>query len=147
MDLFIQNEQEMQMGKFYADIETAILKVLNIEGHFENVEVSLTFVTNEQIRELNREYRGIDHETDVLSFPIDDSFDVDGPLLLGDIVISVEKAVEQAADFGHSLKREILYLVVHSMLHLLGYDHIEETDAVVMRALEKKIMNELRVYK
>lgn len=147
MDLFIQNEQKMQVDEFYADIEKAILTVLKTEQHSENVEVSLTFVTNEHIRELNRDYRGIDHETDVLSFPIDDSFEVDGPLLLGDIVISVEKAVEQAADFGHSLKREILYLVVHSMLHLLGYDHIEETDAVVMRALEKKIMNELKVYK
>lgn len=147
MDLFIQNEQKMQVDEFYADIEKAILTVLKTEQHSENVEVSLTFVTNEHIRELNRDYRGIDRETDVLSFPIDDSFEVDGPLLLGDIVISVEKAVEQAADFGHSLKREILYLVVHSMLHLLGYDHIEETDAVVMRALEKKIMNELKVYK
>lgn len=147
MDLLIQNEQKIEVDEFYSDIEKAILTVLKIEQHSENVEVSLTFVTNEQIRELNRDYRGVDHETDVLSFPIDDSFELDGPLLLGDIVISVEKAVEQAEEFGHPLKREILYLVVHSMLHLLGYDHMEEADAVVMRGLEKQIMKELKVYK
>lgn len=147
MDLIIENEQEIMMDEFSEDIEKAILTVLNIEHHSINVEVSLTFVTNSQIRELNRDYRGIDRETDVLSFPIDDSFDLDGPLLLGDIVISVEKAVQQAEEYGHTLKREILYLVVHSMLHLLGYDHIEEEDAEVMRGLEKKIMNELKVYK
>lgn len=147
MDLLIQNEQKLEVDEFYSDIEKAILTVLNMEQHSENVEVSLTFVTNERIRELNRDYRGMDRETDVLSFPIDDSFEVEGPLLLGDIVISVEKAVEQATDFGHSLKREILYLVVHSMLHLLGYDHMEESDATLMRASEKKIMNELKVYK
>lgn len=147
MDLFIENEQKIPVDEFAEDIERAVLTVLNMEQHSLNVEVSLTFVTNSHIRELNRDYRGIDRETDVLSFPIDDSFDVDGPLLLGDIVISVEKAVEQAEEYGHTLKREILYLVVHSMLHLLGYDHIEEEDAVVMRRLEKKIMNELKVYK
>ena len=147
MDLLIQNEQKLEVDEFYSDIEKAIVTVLKTEQHSENVEVSLTFVTNELIRELNRDYRGMDHETDVLSFPIDDFFEVDGPLLLGDIVISVEKALEQAQDFGHSLKREILYLTVHSMLHLLGYDHMEESDAVLMRASEKKIMNELKVYK
>lgn len=147
MDLFIENEQHIAIDEYLEDIEKTVLTVLNVEKHSLNVEVSLTFVTNSRIRELNRDYRGVDRETDVLSFPIDDSFDLDGCLLLGDIVLSVEKAMEQAEEYGHSLKREILYLVVHSMLHLLGYDHMEEQDAVLMRSLEKKIMNELRVYK
>ncbi|HBI52821.1 MAG TPA: rRNA maturation RNase YbeY [Ruminococcaceae bacterium] len=99
------------------------------EGYTGDFEVSLTFTDNAGIREVNRKYREIDRETDVLSFPMTDEgedFTVDpetGCFMLGDIVISLEKALTQAEEYGHSFKREVAFLTVHSMLHLLGYDH------------------------
>ncbi len=99
------------------------------EGYKGNFEVSLTFTDNVTIREINNEYRGIDRETDVLSFPMTDegeNFTVDpetGCYNLGDIVISLEKAIAQSEEYGHSFEREVAFLTVHSMLHLLGYDH------------------------
>lgn len=109
--------------------------------------VDVTFVSNSKIREYNSKFRGIDRETDVLSFPLGgESFDVDpdtGAILLGDIVISLEKAAEQAGEYGHSFEREVGFLTVHSMLHLLGYDHIDESEGDVMRAHEKIILNKL----
>ena len=114
--------------------------VLELE-HFEgSAEVSVRFVDNEQIRELNKEYRNIDRETDVLSFPLGENgvYDINhdtGAKLLGDIVISMEKAMEQAELYNHPLQREIGFLTVHSMLHLLGYDHVNG-------GLEKTIMRE-----
>lgn len=102
--------------------------VLEYEGFDELAEISVSFVDNESIRELNAEYRDKDSATDVLSFPLgeDGVYDVNeetGALLLGDIVISMERAMEQAEMYGHSLEREMGFLTVHSMLHLLGYDH------------------------
>lgn len=100
-----------------------------------DAEISLTFTDNEGIREINRDYRNIDRATDVLSFPmlefgedeIDADFETeDGLVLLGDIVISVERAREQAAELNHSLRRELAFLTAHSMLHLLGYDHVDD---------------------
>lgn len=106
----------------------------NEECNFD-AEISFTFTDNEGIREINRDYRNIDRPTDVLSFPMlefcDDETDVEyetenGLVLLGDIVISVERAKEQAQEFGHSLRRELAFLTAHSMLHLLGYDHVDD---------------------
>lgn len=102
--------------------------VLVMEKFPDDAEVSVTLVDNERIHELNKQYRNIDKETDVLSFPlgVDGVYDmnlVTGEAELGDIVISLEKAMEQAERYGHSLDREVGYLTVHSMLHLLGYDH------------------------
>lgn len=109
------------------------------EGYHGNFEVSVTFVDNEGIRAINKQYRGIDRETDVLSFPMTDAgedFTVDpesGCNVLGDIVISLEKAVSQAEEYGHSFGREVAFLTVHSMLHLLGYDHeTSEEDEKIM---------------
>lgn len=99
------------------------------EGYSGDFEVSLTFTDNAGIRKINREFRGIDRDTDVLSFPMTDegeefTFDPETECFnLGDIVISLEKAVAQAEEYGHSLQREVAFLTVHSMLHLLGYDH------------------------
>ncbi len=107
----------------------------------------MSFVDNEEIRELNREYRGVDRETDVLSFPMEDEFLVGGPILLGDIIISLEKALEQSVDFGHSLYREVAYLTAHSMFHLLGYDHMKEEEKNIMREKEKEIMRRLKIFK
>ena len=107
----------------------AVLKLEEFEGP---AEISVTFVNNLQIQELNKQYRDKDVPTDVLSFPMGEggSYNVDpttGAQILGDIVISMEKAVEQAERYGHSMQREVGYLTAHSMLHLLGYDH-EEAD-------------------
>ncbi len=109
----------------------------------ENAEISLTFVSKEEIRELNNQYRGIDNHTDVLSFPLIEDFDEvdpDDEYMLGDVVICLEKAREQAEEFGHSEAREIVYLFVHSVCHLLGFDHMEEDEKQEMRTREEEVM-------
>lgn len=124
----------------------AVLRMEKFEGP---AEISVTFVNNEQIHELNRQYRGKDMPTDVLSFPMGENgvYDVNhdtGAKILGDIVISMEKAVEQAKRYDHSLEREVGYLTAHSMLHLLGYDHeTSGLDRVRMREKEEQIMTQL----
>ena len=123
--------------------------VLLLEGFAGSAEISVRFVDNEMIRVLNAEYRNIDRETDVLSFPLGDNGVYDqnpdtGAYVLGDIVISVQKAMEQAEEYGHSLEREIAYLTVHSMLHLLGYDHVDGgLEAVRMREKEEQVLSQL----
>lgn len=125
---------------------TAVLVNENFSG---SAEVSVRFVNDDEIRQLNLKYRQKDSSTDVLSFPlgIEGVYDINndtGAQLLGDIVISVERAVEQADRFGHSLQREIAYLTVHSMLHLLGYDHEEGGIAQVrMREKEETALTQL----
>ena len=110
-------------------IRRAILATLDYEGFEFDTEVSVTFCDNEYIKVLNNEYRKKDSATDVLSFPMYDIDELesetnpDGSVSLGDIVISLERAAEQANELGHSLKREVAFLVIHSTLHLLGYDH------------------------
>lgn len=124
----------------------AVLKLENFEG---SVEVSVTLVNNAQIRELNAQYREKDSVTDVLSFPMGENgvYDIDpntGAKLLGDIVISMETAIEQADRFGHSLQREVGYLTAHSMLHLLGYDHEDNgLQRMRMREKEEQVMTQL----
>jgi probable rRNA maturation factor len=124
----------------------AVLVNEKFEG---SAEVSVSFVTNEEIKQLNNQYRGKDVETDVLSFPLGENgvYDVNeatGAYLLGDIIISVEKAVEQAATFGHTLQREMGFLTVHSMFHLLGYDHEKGgLESVIMREKEENVLAEL----
>ena len=126
-------------------------------------EVSVIYVDNESIREINEETRGIDKATDVLSFPMLDydhgkvfkdcyvgyefsQIDLnEGNLVLGDIVLSLERAKEQSEDFGHSFQREVCYLIIHSILHLLGYDHMEEDEKKVMRAREEEILSEFEI--
>ena len=124
-------------------------QVLDFE-HFDGpAEISVTFVDNNRIHELNKEYRDKDSATDVLSFPLGENgeYDIDednGCKLLGDIVISMERAMEQAELYGHSLQREVAYLTVHSMLHLLGYDHeAGGLEAVRMREKEEAVLIQL----
>jgi probable rRNA maturation factor len=128
-------------------IETAVETVLKAENQSGNYEVSVSFVSSEEIRELNRDYRNVDSETDVLSFPMDDDDEFDGVIILGDIVLSTQRIIEQANEFGHSLEREMIYLTVHSMLHLLGYDHMITSEKEEMRQREKEIMKELQLFK
>ena len=123
--------------------------VLLYEEFKEPAEVSVTFVDDERIHSLNKEYRDVDSSTDVLSFPLGENGVYDknndtGALLLGDIVISIPTAVRQAKTYGHSLQREIGFLTVHSMLHLLGYDHVNGgMEEVRMREKEERVLTEL----
>lgn len=157
MNLFFLDEE----NKLTDEIKALMLKAFHIalRNEFNEdeidlekfpIEVSVSIVTNDEIQTLNKEYRNIDKATDVLSFPQfaskEDFFenineDVDN--LLGDVVISHEKAAFQAEEYGTGLTREIVYLFVHSIFHLLGYDHMEEDEKKVMRAREDSVMEEL----
>lgn len=115
---------------------------------FERAEISVSFVDANEIRELNREYRGVDSVTDVLSFPQYEKkeyFPSYGTICMGDVVICSEQALLQADDFGHSPEREILYLFVHSIFHLFGYDHMEDDEKQEMREKEESVMGKIGV--
>ena len=145
------------------ELKKVMLCALKEEEVEVPTEISLVFVDNEEIREINNDTRNIDRETDVLSFPMLDyedkkvfkemyknyDFDVtykDGEdIVLGDIVLSLEKALEQSKEYNHSFQREASYLVVHSVLHLLGYDHMVEEDKIVMRRREEEILEKLNI--
>lgn len=108
----------------------------------KKVEFNIIFIDNKRIHEINKEYRGVDRPTDVISFALEDHEDIKlETRVLGDIYISIEKAREQAEEYGHSLKREISFLAVHGLLHLLGYDHMNEEDEKVMFELQDKILD------
>lgn len=110
----------------------------------ENPLLNIVIVDNKRIQEINKEYRDKDAVTDVISFAFEEVDDVsyDDMRFLGEIYISYERCVSQAEEYGHSIKREFSYLAVHGLLHLLGYDHMNEEDKKVMRALEEEILNE-----
>lgn len=149
MEIIVDNRQdkikvsEDLLGK----INDIIVETLYYEGYDDNYEVSLSFVDNEEIHELNREYRGVDRATDVLSFPLlTDEFDVEiEEESLGDIVISLERALEQSEEYDHSFEREVCFLVCHSMFHLLGYDHDTEENTKDMRKREEDVLNKLNI--
>ena len=116
-----------------------VVKKLDIENAIFNI----IFIDNKEIRDINREYRNVDRETDVISFALEDNMDVvyDDFRLLGDIYISYEKAIEQAETYNHSVKREVFFLATHGILHLLGYDHMEEEDEKVMFGLQNELLD------
>ena len=161
MDVLFENNTKEEVN--YKLIENVISEALKYEGVSDNTEISVTIVDNEEIRKINNKFRNIDRATDVLSFPmldypnkkffkdfyIDYNFDetfLDGDeLVLGDIVLSLERALEQSEEYNHSYKREVSYLVVHSILHLLGYDHMEEDDKAIMRKREEELLGELKI--
>lgn len=125
----------------------AIQATLEYEGVHRDAEVSLTFADDESIHRLNLEYRGIDRPTDVLSFPLEEDAEEQtggGLLVLGDIVISLERAAAQAEEYGHSYEREVAFLCIHSMLHLLGYDHERgEAEDADMRRRQHEIIDSI----
>lgn len=128
--------------------EGAVLCVESEGLPSERIEVSLTFVGNEEIRELNNLYRNVDKVTDVLSFPqYDDLNEIpkEGVIPIGDVVICTEQALLQADEFGHSNERELVYLFVHSICHLLGYDHMEDADKQEMRVKEEEVMAKIQL--
>lgn len=115
-----------------------------------NLYVNIILTNPDNIRKINKQYRNIDKETDVLSFPMFEkeeleNFDSIIPEPLGDIVISIEKVKEQAEEYGHSFERELAYMVVHGFYHLMGYDHIELSDRKIMREKEENILNKLQI--
>lgn len=136
--------EESYQQQFLKIIETA-LSYLRIE---DDVELSCLIINDERIHEINREYRQIDRSTDVISFALEDNdqFYVEGmPRSLGDIFISYDHAKLQSAEYGHSLKREMCFLFTHGLLHLLGYDHMNETDEKQMFTLQKEILDILGI--
>ena len=131
-------------------MEQAAVYAVQLENLDEQrCELSVTFVDLDEIHELNKIHRGVDSPTDVLSFPqfedVCEEAPEEGEICLGEVVICRDKAAQQAEEFGHSFEREILYLFVHSVLHLLGYDHMEDDEKRVMRTREEKIMEHIDV--
>lgn len=151
--IFLSDEQDKIPIPEYAErlIEDCTREALSEEEIDEDAEVSVTFVDNERIRELNAEFREIDRETDVLSFPIGDEegFEVDpdnDAIILGDIVISLEKAREQAEEYSHSFKRELAFLITHSLFHLMGYDHVNGGEEErTMFAKQERVLERLGI--
>lgn len=163
MSLYIEAETEVP---FSFDWEKLAEEVINFSIEHEEfpyeAEVNLTLTDNAGIHEINKSYREIDRPTDVLSFPMlsyekagdfskleedyDDNFNPDtGEIMLGDIIISVDKVREQAESYGHSEKREFAFLIVHSMLHLFGYDHMTPEEAAVMESKQNEILNKMNI--
>ena len=131
-------------------LKKSIKYTLYKECLYRQAEVSIVLTDNEYIQELNEKYRGINTPTDVLSFPMIDDFNNitlsdETELLLGDIVISIEKVDEQSKEFGHSFNRELIFLAVHGLLHLLGYDHEDKEDEEKMRSKEKDILASINI--
>lgn len=152
MPAVITNEQdkinipENWQGKMEQIVELCLQQ----EEINSKAEVDILFVDNETIREMNLEYRDKDSATDVLSFPMyeaDEYIEDEEEILFGDIVISLERAQEQCEEFGHSLEREVMYLLVHGLLHLAGYDHMEEEDKQQMRQQEEKLLAVIGVFR
>lgn len=148
------DEQSLLHGMSIDRLEEIIECCLDCEGVGYACEVGVTFTDDENIRKLNRLHRGIDRKTDVLSFPMLEDIrniektDIDpesGAVYLGDIVISVETAIAQAEEYGHSTERELAFLTVHSMMHLMGYDHMEEGERKIMRAHEEGVLDKLNI--
>lgn len=127
----------------YDYLKKVIKRTLKHEK-IENAYFSIIFVNNEEIKALNKEYRGIDKVTDVISFALEDNEDLinNDTRVLGDIYICIPRALEQAENYGHSIKRELAFLTVHGLLHLLGYDHMEKEEEKEMFALQELILNE-----
>ena len=146
MRILYNDEQEKISSELLAVYEKAASICVSMEGlDPEDIEISLSFVDGDEIRTLNREYRGVDQVTDVLSFPLIEDFSEigdapEGELFLGDVVINMDRVREQAEEYGHSFEREAVYLFVHSVCHLLGFDHMEKEEKKEMRQREEEVM-------
>ena len=163
MSFYLEETCNIPFDFAYAKLaEDVIAFCLSHENFPYEAEVNQTLTDNEEIHRINLEYRQIDRPTDVLSFPMlsyekagdfsfleeesEDDFNPDtGEVMLGDIIISVDKVLEQAQSYGHSPKREFAFLIVHSMLHLFGYDHIDPKDAAIMEPKQKQILEEMHI--
>lgn len=162
MRIYLENEGSLDLELDYLELANLVSEaVLDMESCPYEAQVELLLTMSEEIHEMNREFRGIDRATDVLSFPMvdyeeagnfefledaDEYFDPEtGELMLGDIVINKERVVEQAEEYGHSVKREFAFLIAHSMLHLLGYDHMEEEERRIMEEKQRQVLESLGI--
>lgn len=162
--VFIENRQSViKIGiKLRRILKRAAITALKFEGIGDNAEINITLVDDSEIKELNSSHRNVNNVTDVLSFPfleydepgiISDEMrhqnknQDTGMLMLGDIVLNMKRAEEQALEFSHTIARELTYLIVHSVLHLMGYDHIEDEDKIIMRNREKIILKNMKIFK
>lgn len=145
MDVFIDDRCNSQRKNDWIELlEKVVKEAVDLEQFPLDFEVGISLVTPEEIQELNHQYRGKDQVTDVLSFPIYEEADPE-PVQLGDIVICLKRAKEQAEEYGHSLERELCFLTAHGMLHLMGYDHMEEEEMEKMQKKEKEIMQRIHM--
>ena len=162
MTIEFEKEYDKDLGINYEEIADKVINAaLDYEECPYEAEVSLTLVDNNRIHDINKEFRDIDRPTDVLSFPMveyddagefafledeDDCLNPEtGELMLGDIIISLDKVEEQAIAYGHSFTREYAFLIAHSMLHLMGYDHMTDDDASIMEAKQRAILDNLNI--
>lgn len=149
MSVLISNDANLDMLLPEDEVRAIAAHVLTAEGVERDVEISLSYVDEDEMHELNDEWRGIDRTTDVLSFECDSAFDEDIPLdevlELGDVILAPEVIARQAPGFGNTPADECRLMLVHGLLHLLGYDHIEDDEAEVMEAREDAILRELAV--
>ena len=142
IEVFNQTNEDIEDLKEIKKLTKFLVKYMNVKNAIFNV----IFINNEEIRKINKEYRNIDRETDVISFALEDNADIvlENVRVLGDIYISIDKAKSQA-EYGHSLKRELCFLTTHGFLHLLGYDHMKKEDEKIMFGLQKEILEKYGV--
>ncbi len=163
MTYHIEYEASKELEFDYEELQKKVIEAcMDYEDCPYEAEISIVFTDNDRIQEINKEFRGIDKPTDVLSFPsveyetpgdfshleddVAECFHPEsGELLLGDIVISVERALEQAEEYGHSIEREIAFLTAHSMFHLFGYDHMEEEERIIMEQKQNQVLDMLQI--
>lgn len=151
MSVFVSNlQEEVALDNTLTDFLIPVIEeVVRGEGFGDKAEVSLVFVNDSYIHDLNLQYREIDSPTDVLSFSMLEGESLQGEeedeVLLGDVVISLQTAWRQAEEYGHSFRREVTYLAIHGVLHLLGYDHLREEDRRIMRKKEEEILLKLNI--
>lgn len=162
MTLIFEEEGDLKLELPCEELATKVIEAaVDYEDCPYEVEVNLLLTMNDEIQEMNQTFRQMDRATDVLSFPmieyeeagnfefLDDAMDAfhpeTGELMLGDIAISKEKVISQAEEYGHSIEREYAFLIAHSMLHLFGYDHMEENERLVMEIKQKEILEQLQI--
>lgn len=147
---------DIEENKMYNDQVEKVLKECLAREKLKKIPLFITIIltTDEEIKKINKEQRNIDKSTDVLSFPIYEKEEIEEikrnrktnvPIILGDVIISIPTVIKQAEEYGHSLKRELSYMVVHAFCHLIGHDHIEEKDKIEMRKKEEEILEKLKI--
>ncbi|MGI1806995.1 rRNA maturation RNase YbeY [Exiguobacterium sp. TDN 0502] len=155
MNIYMTDENNRLTEEQQQLVESILIYTAEQEEVDPNSELSVTFVSNDEIQEINREWRGKDQATDVISFAMEelgeDEIDFglleDEPVVLGDLIISVERCREQAAEYGNHFERELGFLAVHGFLHLLGYDHIEKADEEVMTKRQEEILHHFELFR
>ncbi|KOP28568.1 rRNA maturation RNase YbeY [Exiguobacterium acetylicum] len=155
MNIYMTDENNRLTEEQQQLVESILIYTAEQEEVDSNSELSVTFVSNDEIQEINREWRGKDQATDVISFAMEelgeDEIDFglleDEPIVLGDLIISVERCREQAAEYGNHFERELGFLAVHGFLHLLGYDHIEKADEEVMTKRQEEILHHFELFR